>query len=523
MRCREIIRVWILTAAILVLQVGVALGDLDDLLRRAPSQANRLVIVKVDELYKTPMAVQRGWKEKHMLSSGERPLTFPPEAIQVVSAAEVDLVAMKPLSEITLMQLGQDLSIETVGRFEGAKVESLAGCPAVLSPLNAYFIELSPRMMAMVFPGDRQFAARWLSRAQAEPQMELSPYLRQVSTQAKSSQAQIILAIDLENAFSPEDVRDYLGGFENLKKHFVVVNTGEVGAILASVKGITLEIRIDQAATGKLSVEFREDTLKISDFAKELFMEILAERGANIRNFEAWACSVEANKISLSGPVADEGLRRIGSLIELPAMRLTDKKQKTEQESATDNKPKAAPELDTATVSREYFRSVRALIDNFGSTVVKQKETRSVRDVSLWMRQYARRIEQMPILNVDPELLDYGANVAANFREISDLGSGVRATAAAKQAQYHPTVKGRRQVAYSSGPYGYSGYGTRRGYYYEARDVEGERLEREGKKLQVIKEEKAKGTDQALTIMRTIEQDTAQIRRVMTERYKIEF
>jgi len=129
----------------------------------------------------------------------------------------------------------------------------------------------------------------------------------------------------------------------------------------------------------------------------------------------------------------------------------------------------------------------------------------------------------MPILNVDPELLDYGANVAANFREISDLGSGVRATAAAKQAQYHPTVEGRRQVAYSSGPYGYSGYGTRRGDYYEGRDVEGERLEREGKKLQVIKEEKAKGTDQALTIMRTIEQDTAQIRRVMTGRYKIEF
>ena len=306
MRRKGIMWVCILMGAMLVLQVGVAMGDLDDLLRRAPRQANRLVIVKVDELYKTQMAIQRGWKEKHMVSSGERPLTFPPEAIQVVSAAEVDLVAMEPLSEITLMQLGQDLSIETVGRFEGTKVESLAGSPAVWSPLNAYFVALSPRMMAMIFPGDRQFASRWVKHVQAEPKMDLSPYLRQASTQARSSEAQITLAIDLENAFGAEDVADYLETFTTLKNR--VVSIDRVSALLASVRGITLEIKIDKAATGTLSVEFHEDTKTIMNFAKELFLEILSERGADISGLKAWECSVASHTVSISGTIADKNL-----------------------------------------------------------------------------------------------------------------------------------------------------------------------------------------------------------------------
>ena len=500
MRRRRILWVCILTGAMLVLQVGVAMGDLDDLLRRAPRQANRLVIVKVDELYKTQMAIQRGWKEKHMVSSGERPLTFPPEAIQVVSAAEVDLVAMEPLSEITLMQLGQDLSIETVGRFEGTKVESLAGSPAVWSPLNAYFVALSPRMMAMIFPGDRQFASRWVKHVQAEPKMELSPYLRQASTQARSSEAQITLAIDLENAFGAEDVADYLETFTTLKNR--VVSIERVSALLASVRGFTLEIRIDKGAVGKLSVEFHEDTFTISRFAKELFQEILAERGADIRALEVWECSVESHKISLSGPVADKGLRRIGSIIELPAMRLSDKKQKAEQKSAPDDEAKAAAELDTATVSREYFRTVVTLIDNLISKVARRKDTTSVSDVSLWMRQYARKIEQLLILNVDPELVDYSADVAADFRKISDIGTGARVAAKAKRAKYYRTVD-RRRVGYS-----YGRYDNRRGYYYRGSDPERAGLEE---------------VDQALKIMKRIERDTAHIRRVMTKRYNIEF
>jgi hypothetical protein len=40
-----------------------AFGQFDDLLRRIPGSANALVLIDADAVYRSPMALRKGWKE----------------------------------------------------------------------------------------------------------------------------------------------------------------------------------------------------------------------------------------------------------------------------------------------------------------------------------------------------------------------------------------------------------------------------------------------------------------------------
>ena len=42
----------------------------------------------------------------------------------------------------------------------------------------------------------------------------------------------------------------------------------------------------------------------------------------------------------------------------------------------------------------------------------------------MWIENYARKVEQLPTRNVDPDLLEYGKYVAQTFRAIVDEASG---------------------------------------------------------------------------------------------------
>jgi hypothetical protein len=72
-----------------------------------------------------------------------------------------------------------------------------------------------------------------------------------------------------------------------------------------------------------------------------------------------------------------------------------------------------------AVASQRYFKSVTILIDE-----LKQQKAPNYNKLAYWLYQYSQKIDNLPMLNVDPELMSYGASVSAALRGLSEVAKG---------------------------------------------------------------------------------------------------
>jgi hypothetical protein len=125
-------------------------------------------------------------------------------------------------------------------------------------------------------------------------------------------------------------------------------------------------------------------------------------------------------------------------------------------------------------------------------------------NVSLWMDRYARKIDRMPILNVDEELLAFGADVAQRFRTMSGAKKDSLVRTGVRQSQTYGNY------------YNYSGSSDGRyAYGYQTRPS--------SQRIQIKTQEKAKANTVKFEQFETIENSLAEMRQKMTQKYKIEF
>ena len=175
-----------------------AFGQFDDLLRRLPGSANALVLIDVDAVYRSPMALRKGWKEHFATESSEQPIILPPEARRFVLASHLDpLNNLHSEWEVAVIDLAEPLSMNLLARAEGGYVESIGTTPVVWTPSHAYLIELDKRLMGMVYPDDRQAVLGWVNSTKTGKNSPLSPYLKEAAKLVRAN-GQIVLAIDLD-------------------------------------------------------------------------------------------------------------------------------------------------------------------------------------------------------------------------------------------------------------------------------------------------------------------------------------
>ncbi len=167
---------------------------------------------------------------------------------------------------------------------------------------------------------------------------------------------------------------------------------------------------------------------------------------------------------------------------------------------SVDGDDTAAKTNQAAYATDAYFKSVTSILDDLGK---ESKDSVTLGQNAAWIDRWARKIERLPTLNVDSEMLDYGNYVVGQLRGASDAIRGIGINTGARAAQV------------SGGGY-YGRYGSDGGYYGGYRGA--------GAQQRAIHdEERAIGATNALGTFRQIEAATVDIRRKMTARYKIEF
>jgi hypothetical protein len=461
-------------------------AQFSELARYVPASANAIALLDTERLLASPLGARENWKDKYEQAFASGMVTVPPGTERMLLAAEFDYEYMKPRWELAVAELAEARSVAQIARATKGVLDPIGTTPAVALRDDSYLVELAPKQLGAMSPANRQKVSRWVRELEQRSVPTLSPYLQ--ASLAATDKSQIVMAFDLEDAIPPDVIRAKAAASAAVAGKKVDVD--QAAKALSSIRGLSLEVAVTGGAYGRLRVHFNDDCAVLTPVALPLLQEILGDLGARIDDLQTWKVTAEAKRITLSGELSMDGMKRVFSLIDNPTSAIL----------ATDL-ARQQPSKDTqvqAYASQQYYKSVNSVLTDVGK---ESKKATTISETALWLDKWSRRIDRLPILNVDEELTQFGSAVANALRGMAAAIRGVGINSGARTAQI-----------YNSGSVTSDGYS----FYAEWRDVDGERRA-------VRAEERAKGAISAREIAAEIEKENARMRQVMTQKYKLEF
>jgi hypothetical protein len=159
----------------------------------------------------------------------------------------------------------------------------------------------------------------------------------------------------------------------------------------------------------------------------------------------------------------------------------------------------------TRLASQQYFKSVADLVDDLREKP-STGQTKSIHQYGTWFSRYADKIDKLPILNVDPVLLDYGLYVSTSFRNASETirSAGGRTQVRQLQNPNHYVAYGRWGT---NGAYG--------GYVQDVKAVQSDRT-------RILTEERISSATDARGIMQDILAPTQEVCQQMSSQARLD-
>lgn len=494
---RSLVLVAALAAAWLVPSITFA-GTFEELLGKSPVGANVALVVNVNQILQSDYAKSRGTAEKLAAAFAEREILIPPAATHFALVAQVDLERHRPVWEASLMELSKPADFTRIAKELRGTVEMIGGVQAV-GTQRAFIVDLGDGDVGLLLPSNRQQAARWLKQVKAK-ENSFAPYLVEATSFSDTAGTDIILALELGDMFPEKFLAAKLRESELLKD-----NVGEIAPtakLLTTIRGARLGIKIGEKCYGKLIVDFAEDPSKLGDLAKPLLLHAIGGAGGMLEEFPEWKASIGKKSIAMEGPLSEESLRRIMSLVNVPTdsvNAVAAPAAAAEPPAATETTASQAPPISAvAEASRTYFKSIDKQLN---SLRLKQNDAKTFGQIALWINNAARRIDRMPTLDVDEELLDFGASTSGELRQMAAALQGIGINSAEREASVY------------GGETYYAGWD---GYYYSGTD-------HQAQKREIRAQERAAGARSAREIAQKLANDEAMMRRRMTEKYKLQF
>ena len=474
------------------------LAQFGALSRRIPNGANAIVVLNIEKIHQSPLAQEQNWRAQQENAAAAGLTILPPSADQFIMAAKMDYDFMEPVWETALARLHYEPDLPKFAARFGGTVDRVADRNAVRLPDDSYAVQLSKTVVACMRPGNRQSVARWLRSTNTTQGQVLSPYLKEAIAFAEKVGTPIIMAMDLQDVMAPELVRERLQNLEAMKDS--KLDLDNVVKALSSIRGVTLGITIRDKIHGAIKVDFAEDVTFLQDVAKPILLEVLSNQSAMINEFVDWNVTVAGSRVQIGGELYRSGMQRIMSVLDAPAIL---------RQAAESTSPADGPNEETLQrlASQQYFNTVVGFVDD-----LQNKDKKTLGQVGIWCGRYANKIGGLPLLNVDPKLLDYGGYVSNEFRQAESVLRGAGGRSRVRQLNAPAQYRGVGRWG-SDGWYGTRFYG---GY------VESPRLEAQNR-ARIRTEERVRGAGSARSVMQDINAATYEIRREMTDKYQVEF
>jgi len=488
--------------------VPTARAQYGELVRRLPNETNAILLLNVDQLHRSPLAVKEDWRADHEQQFAAGLVIVPPQASKLVMGAQMDLHEFAPKWQAALMELHYEPDLaKAAARLDGS-LDNVGGREVAVLPGDLAVAKMGPKWAGMYHPADRQEVARWLNRMDEGTSGKLSPYM-EASVKFAEGGAPLIMAIDLNHAVSAQQIRPILDELKSLAGQDV--DKDALAEVLASIQGVSLGVTVREKRFGKIKVDFADDATIMAPFAKPLLLEILGRRGLMIQEFNDWKVAGSAHQITLEGDLYQSGMRRILSVLDAPPALQQQASASTQADSDSQKEQQKVMALAT----KRYFDAITTMMDDLR---YKREDAGFVtwNQVGAWWEKYARKIDRLPTLNVDPEMLEFGAWVADAMRSAENALKGISPRSKMRMTE----AANQYAVRSYSAPIGV----TRRGVYGWGGWTATEDLSAKGQiQSQIRTQEKIRGNMSANNTAQGIEAAIGDMRRYMTQKYQMQF
>ena len=473
-------------------------AQFEDAAKWVPQSANTLVLVRTQEIFKSQIAQKQYWQAKKSQAFNAGASFLPPDTKRLLLASQMDFEHMEPVWEVAVFEkAGDSLNIVNVSERVKGNLDTVDGNPAIVLPNDAFLVKVNDSTLAAMTPANRQMTSRWVSSSKMG-RMNLSPYLTQ-AVQFADDNADVIVAFDLHDVISKDSLQKRLEGSGIVKKE----DLENVGEALGSMKGLTLGITVNDKITGALKMDFNGSPAVLASYGKTLLLAALSRNGLMVDDFQNWDMQVKPKELLLTGALSSEGMRQIGALIEHPLVV---------DFAGSGGVGSGDAEVDMKTRSLQYFSSVEQLTHELDN-----RNYQSMATYAKWYDKYARQIDRLSVLNVDPVVVDYGQYVASSFRDIAGSLLNSNYQKNVDQQQFSDTEPYGYQWsgAYGTGYYGRWGrYGGKYNSAYNSntrnRQIAG------GRAFEA-------GENRAKAIVREIDAETSKVRNEMSKKYNTNF
>jgi hypothetical protein len=449
-------------------------------LQSSPSPANSIAYLHVPSLSK-------------LASDANMDAQLSDKVEEVWQIAQIDPFTLHPRWEAGNATLKHPANAEAIAQAYGGYVDEIAGKRVVWTPRQSYLIPQDNRV-GFLRPADRTLLSSWVtSTTRRDP----SRFLLQQAQQPEQYLS-FMLAIDLENALSPVALGQRLGNLDTLKGQ----DLKSVASVMASTKGISIIIGRKSLKQCILAVEFGQSPAQLQPFAREMLNEILNRSGSSAPEVLEWDVKVDGNKLMFQGAITEASLDGLIGILSIQG-------HADHAAQASSSKPQTDVRGSTPYETKAYFDRVLKLVKR-----TEEYEAQTTGYRAKWNDINAKRIDELPSLGVDSEMVAYGANVARLLRENSAAIRGVNVATGQQQA-----AQGLEGGYYASGGYygGYYGgsYGGVSGYYDPNSTSD----------YQMVAGAQARmaGFGSFANTMTQIDQLTGDVRRRMTEKFGTQF
>ncbi len=362
--------------------------------------ANASVVIDVEAIHASPIAVSQGWRQRLTQGYIEKAIWLPPDASKMMMVSHLDLQAnLNPVWKVTAIQLKRQPDLLSIARQMGGEMDMVSGHNALHTSQGRLVPELESDSLLVLAPGDRQAAGRLLRKydepVAASPTHSVAKILKKTD-----SAAPFVLTLDLTDAISPATAQQIVKESEVIQS--ASLNQAQAAEVLSAIQSVTLSLSFTDTTQARLTIEFDGPVEPIQTVAKPLVIERLQEFGVAVDTLDKWQLESSASSLTLTGPLSDSGLRRAFSLLEVPKIPLSEPQEQSTKDNSQDAVVKA---------SMAYFKNLQTLLDDLRKELNKSQHYHTV-----WLERYGRKIDDLPILNVDKNLLDFASTVSSSLR-----------------------------------------------------------------------------------------------------------
>jgi hypothetical protein len=492
------------------------------LANKLPGGANAVLVINVEKFVASPLGQAQELQARLMSGYADRPLAVPATARRVAIGAAVHPVGMRAIWEAAIIELSGTPRLEPMLQAQGGYLDKIEGRPTAWTPRDTFYIALDDKTLAVARPAQRQLVRGWLL---GKDRPSLAPYFTTAMTAAGDADA--VFIVDLDDVIGAPALR-YAYGMGRLPSLEKIEGGAEAEdkliQALASVRGMSIAMRVTDKISAQWIIDFEQPVAALGDQVEPFIIDVMTAADLYEPGVEdQWTFKAEGKRIVGTGTMQLAGLNKLIGLLspinvgdaEATAGDGEAAPAKSQTPAGAPAPPPAPPPADgqappstdpkqrAAAASQSYYRAVAKKLD-----MMTMKPSPS--QGATWLIAQARQIEQLPLLDVDPALAEWGASVSnAFYRAAEELGIGQQRAQIASERIASPTAS----VAWTESGQGSSDTAESRANFRNAQK----------QRREAAQNERSQAAERAFNVFNEILPTRQKIRAEMVQKYGVEF